>query len=334
MTAEIRRKALRWAGGMLLPCALMAQPPQQQQQPSKPDSPGVKAHVDRAKQVGGSEWAIEANMFCEGTRPKVDQKAVLEPTKIFDNVYVVGQAGTAQYVITTPEGIILIDSGFVQEEESVLLPAFKKLDLDPAQIKILIVSHGHPDHFGGALYLQEHYHPKIYLSAQDWDFMTKVYPVENAKKKKPDPPSPPPQHDMVMQESQPIGLGGEKVTPVFTPGHTPGSMGLIFDVMDQGKRHVAAIWGGTILAVNAISTEGLQEYVRSLAHFGNMTEQAKVDVELQNHPFYDGFQEKLAKVRERKPSEPNPFIVGQANYSHFVEVMSECVQAQIGRRAE
>ena len=338
MTTVIRVKALRWAW-ILLPCALVAQPPQPAA-PAKPDSTEVLAHIEKAKKLAGTEWPLEEGFFCEAKRVQgLDPKSIQEPTKIFDNVYAMGQdggspAGSTQYVITTPEGYIMIDAGFTEGVEPRLLTQFKQLGLDPAKVKIVLVTHGHPDHFGGSLYFQEHFNSKIYVSEADWDFIYNIYPVQNAKKKRPDPPAPPAKKDMVAVDGQAITLGGEKVIPVLIPGHTPGSMGFIFDVMDKGKRHVAAIWGGTILGVGAIPTEGLQTYVKSLAHFEEMTKKAKVDVELQNHPFYDNFQDKLAKVRERKPGEPNPLIVGQSNYVKFVEVMSECTQAQIGRRAE
>ena len=65
-----------------------------------------------------------------------------------------------------------------------------------------------------------------------------------------------------------------------------------------------------------------------------MAKHFKVDVELQNHPLYDEFAQRLAELRERKPGAPNPFIVGQGNYGKFLDVMSECMQAQIARRAE
>ena len=62
------------------------------------------------------------------------------------------------------------------------------------------------------------------------------------------------------------------------------------------------------------------------------TRKAGVDVELQNHPLYDAFLEKLQKVQSRKKGEPNPFVVGQANYQKFLDVMSACMQANIDRR--
>ena len=57
-----------------------------------------------------------------------------------------------------------------------------------------------------------------------------------------------------------------------------------------------------------------------------------VDVELQNHPIMDGFADKLTALQARKPGDPNPFVVGQENYSRFVEVMHQCVQVYIDRK--
>jgi hypothetical protein len=48
----------------------------------------------------------------------------------------------------------------------------------------------------------------------------------------------------------------------------------------------------------------------------------------------DGLPEKLEKLKTRSKGEPNPFVVGQANYGKFLDVMSQCMDAQIARRKE
>jgi len=77
------------------------------------------------------------------------------------------------------------------------------------------------------MYLQQHYGTKIYVSASDWNFM------ENPAGKK--GPANLPKHDQVLAERQAVTLGGEKFWPVAVPGHTPGSMGFIFEVEGQGQ---------------------------------------------------------------------------------------------------
>lgn len=77
-----------------------------------------------------------------------------------------------------------------------------------------------------------------------------------------------------------------------------------------------------------------QQFIDSLQHFEQWTKKTKVDVELQNHPVFDGFAEKLAAVGARKPGEPNPLIVGQPNYTKFLDVMTECARTTLARLKE
>ena len=297
---------------------------------SAADSVQVKADIEKAKKNAGAVWAEEAHFFCEAPHGNSPNDPPLEPTKIFDNMYVIGRSGTAVYAITTSAGIMLIDTGYQNEVEPVLLAGMKKAGLDPAQIKVILLGHGHADHFGGAPYLQEHYSAHVYLTQADWNLMENPPPAPGKAPKGPPPVLP--KHDMVITEGQPIVLGDEKVTPFAIPGHTPGSTGFIFPVKDNGKTHMAAMYAGTILGAGAISDEGLQQYMKSIAHFKEETRKAKVDVEVQNHPLYDGLTEKLEKLKSRKKGEPNPFVVGEANYQKFLDVMSACMQANIDRR--
>jgi hypothetical protein len=131
---------------------------------TKPDSEQVKADIEKAKKDAGTQWADEAHFFCEAGRANRPDEPVTEPTKIFDNVYSLGRTSTITYVITTSDGLILLDSGYAKDVEEVLIPGIKKLGLDPANIKDVIVMHGHGDHFGGASYLQEHFGAHIFIS--------------------------------------------------------------------------------------------------------------------------------------------------------------------------
>src|SRR5262249_28128997 len=155
---------------------------------------------------------------------------------------------------------------YARDVESVLLPALEKLGLEPAKIKFAIITHGHADHFGGAFYLQEHYATHVEMSSEDWTTVLTSSTTAAA---------PLPTRDMILTEGQPISLGGESVTPVFIPGHTAGSMGLIFPVKDNGKPHVAGLFGGTILVSGRISDDNLQQYLKSIAHFKEKAKEMK-----------------------------------------------------------
>jgi metallo-beta-lactamase class B len=178
---------------------------------------------------------------------------------------------------------------------------------------------------GGAPYIQEHYHPHIYMSGPDWDYVQLVPPPAQQT-------NAPPKVDQFVVDGQPIVFGDEKVTPVLIPGHTPGSLGLIFPVKEGGKTHMVGIVGGGMLPQG--TPDQMTVFLHSLAHFEEWTKRMKVDVELQNHPIMDGFAAKLAALQARKPGDPNPFIVGQENYSKFVEVMYTCVQVYIDRHID
>ena len=64
---------------------------------------------------------------------------------------------------------MMIDTLNANQVDTLLMPGFQKLGLDPAMVKTVIISHGHADHFGASFYLQEHFNAHIYVSAADWD---------------------------------------------------------------------------------------------------------------------------------------------------------------------
>jgi metallo-beta-lactamase class B len=282
----------------------------------------VQQHIDAAKKIAGTEWATAANYFCAETQVTTSATdPEVEPAKVFDNLYYFGDKATIAYAINTSDGIILIDAGYADKVESILIAGMKKVGLDPAKIKYVIITHGHADHFGGAAYLQEHYGAHVIVSEVDWQMMQ---PGGRG--------AAPPKRDMVAVEGQQIRLGDVTVTPVLTPGHTPGSIALVFPVKDGTQTHTAGLFGGTILRAGNASPEALQQSLRSLDHFAEIAKQMKVDVEVQNHPLYDNTFEKTSALQARRPGAPHPFVVGEPSYARFVNVMSECAKAGAARR--
>jgi metallo-beta-lactamase class B len=313
---------------VILPSWLFAQTPNDA--PAKPDSPEVKTLIEKAKKAGGSKWAAEEHFFCEEPRPNRPDDPVIPASKIFDNVYVIGNSGTAVYVIQTSAGLLMLDALGADQVETQLLPGFRKLGLDPANVKIILVGHGHGDHFGGSPYMQDHFGSKVYISSADWNLMENPPAGRGGAKK--GPPAVLPKHDAEVKDGQPIVLGDLKVTPIAIPGHTPGAMAYIFSVKDNGQTHVAGLFGGTVLTPGIVSDQGLASYLQSVRRYKQEAKKAGVDVIMQNHPLMYPLPAMLDQLAQRKKGGPNPFVVGKADYQKFVDVMEACTEVNIARR--
>jgi metallo-beta-lactamase class B len=196
-------------------------------------------------------------------------------------------------------------------------------------VRYVLLGHGHSDHFGGASYFQER-GARVGSSAADWDL------IENPAAGPAGAPAPallpPPRRDLVIADGEPLVFGGVEITPVLIPGHTPGALGFVFRVEDGARSHMAALFGGSILLSSFISNDGLRQYVQSLERFGTVTRRLGVDVEIQNHPLYDGFEAKLERLAARRAGEPHAFVVGADAYQRFLTVMAECANAELARR--
>jgi len=318
------------AGSLLLLSVLaVALPGLPQAPPAKPDSAKVTALVAEARKIASPEWVAAATYFCTpGQQPNSPTAPVVAPTKVFDNLYFIGDEGTLVYVLTTSEGIILIDSGYQNKVESVLLPGMHKLGLEPAQVKYVLVGHAHADHFGGSTYFQERFGARVVLGAADWETLDQaaVAPQPNAAR--------PPKRDIAAVDGQTIRLGDTQVTIVDLPGHTPGGVGFVFPVRDGGRTRMAAMNAATVLLLDnpRLSVTTMQQYARALERFKDVTSRMKVEVEVQNHPLFDNTFEKASRLATRQPGEPHPFVVGTEGYQKFLDVISTCIRAHMARR--
>lgn len=302
----------------------------------RPDNPQSLAHVDAAKKLAGNDqWLLSPfNFYCVagGARPNNAIAPELEPVRLFDNVYAVGNSEATVHAITTSQGIILIDSGYADRVETVVIPGLKKLGLDPANVKYVLLGHGHADHFGGAQYFQEHYGTKVGTTAADWDVIHPANLPSNPPANQANSNQSRPKRDLVLAEGQPMRLGDTTVTLVAIPGHTPGSLAFIFPAKDGRRTHMAGLFGGTILTAGRITTAGLKQYVQSIGRYLETAKRLKVDVELQNHPIFDMTPDRLARLKTRKAGAPHPFMTGTDRYVTFWSVVSECIQAEVARR--
>jgi len=289
----------------------------------------IAMHIDNARALARNDTTAPFEFFCGGNaRANSGTAPELTPVKLFDNLYAAGNSETVVHAITTSDGIVLIDSGYGDRVETVLVPGLLALGLDPADVKIILLGHGHGDHYGGAAYFQQRYGTRVATTEADWATIAE----RAAAPREGDPPAP--TRDMVIREGEPVTLGDTSITLVAVPGHTPGSLAFIFPVYDGGTRHIAGLFGGTILTTGRIMTPGLQQYVDSIAHYLEIAQRMGVDVEVQNHAIFDNTPERLAALAARRPGEPHPFVMGSERYGRFWNIVSECIQAEIVRRGD
>ena len=238
-----------------------------------------------------------------------------EPQKIFDNLYWVGTKVHSSWAIKTSQGIILIDTLYNYAAEPEIVEGLKKLGLDPASVKYVIVTHGHGDHDEGARLLQDKFGTHVIMGAPDWDSITKANNM----------PGGVPKRDMVATDGEKLTLGDETVTIYLTPGHTPGTLSMIFPVKDNGKTLIVAYSGGTAFNFPRDPAH-FDTYIASAKKFQAAAKAAGATVLLSNHSEFD--QAYIRGRMARKPGEQSPFVVGADGVNRYFTVTSECATAE------
>jgi metallo-beta-lactamase class B len=292
-------------------------------------NPEVERHVAAARAAAGEHMAM-VDRLCPmpgaagpAGGPRGGPRAVppreswhAEPVKVFDNFYFVGQTEFSAWAVTTSEGIIVIDPIFDYSVEDEVVDGLRKLGFDPADIKYVIVSHGHFDHAGGAKLLQERFGARVLLTAADWDLLERDNPPWK------------PRRDIEITDGQKLTLGDTTLTMYFTPGHTNGTVSKLIPVRDGANRHVAALWGGTLFNFGP-DAERFAAYAASALKFRDLAAAAGADVLLSNHTDYDGSKEKLPKLATRAAGAPHPYVVGGDSIRRYLTVANECAQAAL-----
>ena len=243
-----------------------------------------------------------------------------EPVKVFDNLYFVGMTEFSTWAVTTSEGIIVIDPVFDYSVEEAVVGGLRKLGLDPADIRYVIVSHGHGDHAGGAKYLQETFGARVLLGAADWDLLESQQPAWL------------PRRDLEVVDGQKLTLGDTTLELYLTPGHTYGTVSTLIPVRDGDESHVAALWGGTLFNFGP-DAERFTAYAGSAERFRGIAVRAGADVLLSNHTNFDGSKTKIPALKARAAGAPHPYVVGKEAVRRYLTVAEECAQAGLATTA-
>lgn len=282
------------------------------------------AHIAAATAAAGQDLKGILSICNPRTaaRAPVAVRADIQPAKIFDNLYFLGISNVSAWALTTSAGIIVLDAlDNANEAQQYIEGGLRKLGLDPAQIKYVVVTHAHGDHYGGGQYLADKFHAHIIMSDIDWKVLEGPrranYPANWG---------PIPKRDMPVKDGDHLTLGDTTIEFYITPPHTPGTISIIMPLKEGNTRHVGGEWGGTAFNFPPTS-QNFATYAASAERFARIAREKGVDVPLSNHSTYDNAFEKIAALKARKPGDPNPFVTGADSEQRFLMVAAECAKA-------
>ena len=235
--------------------------------------------------------------------------AYIEPFKVAGNVYYVGDRQVCVHLIDSGDGLILLDSGF-PHTVFMLVDSIWRLGFRPEDVKYILHSHGHYDHFGASEVFRRLYGTKLCISRVDYEMLERC--PEAACLRHCEPVAPllkVPEFDIMLEDGDCLELGAVKIRAVLYPGHTPGNMGFFFDTEEAGKTlRVGSLGGVGAGSVRrcALREYGIEEDLISLMLDSlEKARSEKVDVVLGNHPYNN---ETLEKRQLQLEKGGNPFI--------------------------
>src|SRR3984957_10921089 len=228
------------------------------------------------------------------------------PHRVIGNVYYVGTKGLASYLITTPQGSILINSS-LESSVPLIRASVEKLGFRFQDVKILLISHAHFDHCAGSFLVKELTGAKYMVIQQD------VAEVESGGKddfqygKTPDTLFKTVKVDRVLHDGDQVTLGDAVLTARLTPRHTKGCTTWTMKARDGGEGYDVVIVGspnvnaGYKLVNNALYPRIADDYARMF----RVLKSLPCDVFLGAHGNYYGLEEKFARLGK---GGANPFI--------------------------
>lgn len=227
-----------------------------------------------------------------------------EPFTIIGNIHYVGTNGLASYLITTPQGHILIDTG-LPEANPQIKASIAKLGFKVADIKYLLNTHAHLDHTGGLADFRQTTGAKMIAGERDKPLLEGGY--YPGRKEETALDFPPIKVDRTVKNGDTITLGGTTITAHATPGHSPGCTSWSLNVMDGTAKRSVIVFCSASVALNRLVGKNathpgiVDDYRKTFA----WAKTAKFDVLLAPHPEMYGMQEKRQKI---VAGAPNPFV--------------------------
>ena len=194
------------------------------------------------KALLGTLLAVMAFTGCAAAQNDPTWTEPFPPFHIAGNLYYVGSKGLANYLITTQQGHILINSD-LEANVPMIRASVEKLGFKFSDIKIILISHAHWDHDGGSAMIKQ-------ITGARYMVMDADVPVVESGGKSdfqygnaPANLYPPTKVDRVLHDGDEVKLGDAVLVAHLTPGHTKGCTTWTMRVREDGQTRQVVIVG-------------------------------------------------------------------------------------------
>jgi metallo-beta-lactamase class B len=252
----------------------------------------------------------------------------IEPARIIENIYYVGTEDLASYLVTSPQGHILIDSG-VAANAVTIAGSIRKLGFRPADVKYLLTTQAHFDHVAAHAALKEMTAAQVVASEGDAPLLESGGKADYHFGA--DYNFPPVKVDRRVKQEDSVRVGDVVVTAHLTPGHTQGTTTWVMPIKAAGETLNVVFVGST--SVNpGVKLVGNTKYPQIAEDYASSFVRLKgidVDVFLTAHLSANNGLEKLEKVR--RGGAANPFI-DPAGYAVYLERSRTAFETELARQ--
>jgi metallo-beta-lactamase class B len=242
------------------------------------------------------------------------------PHRVMDNLYYVGTKELASFLITTPDGLILMNSNY-EASVPVIQASVKELGFDFKNIKILVAGHAHPDHVEGDALVKQLTGAQVVVGRKD---------VEATQKFRPGGKEHP--IDRIVDDGDTVTLGGTTLTAHEMPGHTRACLAWSLNLKEGGKTYYTFIE----CSLNGQFLQSLDQYPGIIDDFRATYKKARtfpVEVFLSSHASFYGLAGKYEKLKARKDGDPNPFVDPKGYLAH-VDEFEKTFEAALARQGQ
>ncbi|MBR0741628.1 BJP family subclass B3 metallo-beta-lactamase [Bradyrhizobium liaoningense] len=252
--------------------------------------------------------------------------APFEPFQLIGNIYYVGTAGIAVYVIKTPQGLILMDTAMPQST-GMIKDNIVKLGFKVSDIKVILNTHAHLDHTGGFAEIKKETGAQLVAGERDKPLLEGGYYPGDEKNA--DLAFPPVKVDRTVKEGDKVTLGDVTLTAHATPGHSPGCTSWEMSVKDGDQnREVLFFCSGTVALNRLVGQPTHPGIVDDYRATFSKAKAMKIDVLLGPHPEVYGMQAKRAQMKD---GSPNPFVKPE-ELATYITGLSEDFDKQLAKQ--